>query len=375
MVVFLIEDIAYQGNKTKELVKRIPPRSIVVLSHEDIDSTAADDLKNCKVKAIINIKKSMTGHYVHNGVRTLLENRIPVFDVEKFYRHDISLERETVRISNNDLYISDNNQFIKVAKLSRYDFKRVNQLDRVAKLHLPEQFEQFIENSFQYGKKELSLFAKGQLVEGIFQLCSNKEVLIVTRGDKYEKDIQAIKSWVKKEKPIIIAVDGGADGLLKYGLTPTIIIGDMDSVSEKALATGAKLVVHSYLNGVAPGAKRLESLNLNYDSKSFVGTSEDVATIFSYWAQAKHIYTIGSHTSMVDFLEKGRKGMGSSILVRIQAGHTITDLRGIHKLNKLEEKNRLPFLPSVSAVALTFAMFNEKCKLLLSLVWFSLNGG
>ena len=45
--------------------------------------------------------------------------------------------------------------------------------------------------------------------------------------------------------------------LLEFGFTPDIIIGDMDSVSDKALLMAKDVVVHAYANGKAPGLDRV----------------------------------------------------------------------------------------------------------------------
>ena len=58
-------------------------------------------------------------------------------------------------------------------------------------------------------------------------------------------------------RPLIVAVDGGADGVLEAGLKPDMILGDMDSASDAALACGAELIVHAYPDGRAPGCERL----------------------------------------------------------------------------------------------------------------------
>ena len=48
-----IKGYAYQDNKTKKLVERIPPKAIAVIVHQDIDMVAAENLIFCKVKAVI----------------------------------------------------------------------------------------------------------------------------------------------------------------------------------------------------------------------------------------------------------------------------------------------------------------------------------
>ncbi len=52
---------------------------------------------------------------------------------------------------------------------------------------------------------------------------------------------------------MLVAVDGGADALLDMKLTPDMIIGDFDSLSQRAWNCGAELVHHVHPDGRAPG--------------------------------------------------------------------------------------------------------------------------
>ena len=58
-----------------------------------------------------------------------------------------------------------------------------------------------------------------------------KNLLIIANGQKENKTF--IKS-LAKESDFILALDGGADTALKAGIMPNLVIGDLDSISEKA---------------------------------------------------------------------------------------------------------------------------------------------
>src|SRR5207248_3822608 len=113
-------------------------------------------------------------------------------------------------------------------------------------------------------------------------------------------------------RPVLVGVDVGADALLEVGLQPDIIIGDFDSVSDAALDTGAQLIVHAYPGGHAPGAQRLEQAGRDYTLFEAAGTSEDIAMLLAYEKGAELIVAVGTHESVVDFLDKGRAGMAST---------------------------------------------------------------
>src|SRR5690606_37230169 len=110
----------------------------------------------------------------------------------------------------------------------------------------------------------------------------NRPVVVVVRGPGYVDVLEAISSYIVDVELDLVVVDGCADSLLDDGYKPHLIIGDMDSVSDKALQSGAELVVHAYPDGRAPGLARLDRLGLAAKVIASVGTSEDVALLMLY---------------------------------------------------------------------------------------------
>lgn len=348
MQMTMIEGIAYENKITKQLTAYIPKEKIAILHHEDIDVMAAHSLIECKVKAVINYKTSMTGQYAHDGVYRLLEAKIPVYDITDVHQTLSNINESYIRIHENRLYQLENDEWIKIATLSPYHFEKVNMLKNKAYEQFPDTFIQFAQNTLIYAQKELFDFLHRQeampWVEG-------ENVLIVVRGANFEKDLLASWRKLKKYNMKVIAVDGAANILLKFGIPIDAIVGDMDSVSNEALIKSKRRYVHTYVNGKSPGEGRLKRLKLPYEKIQFIGTSEDIAILFSFWSKAKKIFLIGSHSSMNEFLEKGRRGMGSSILVRMQANDHIIDLKGYHLL----EQERMSLLKYSSIpIALSF---------------------
>src|SRR5260370_8903033 len=115
-------------------------------------------------------------------------------------------------------------------------------------------------------------------------------------------------------------------------LKPDIIIGDFDSVSERALGTGAELIHHVHLDGRAPGREALQTWGVPYHEFVADGTSEDVAMLLGYEAGAQLIVAVGTHASMVEFLDKGRSGMSSTFLTRLRLGPALVDAKGVSRL-------------------------------------------
>ncbi|NEU29585.1 hypothetical protein GN156_02135 [bacterium LRH843] len=331
----LIKGAIYEHEKTKKLLHYLPEKSIVFLWHEDLDGVAVDGLIEAKVKAVVNGKSSMSGHYAHAHIKKLLDAGIPVFDVVQLTREQggIWYKGEEAVIDKNELIILNENQpRCTAASLLPYTYQLITQKLSEAQTYYSEQFDRFVQNTINYAKNESIWFQKDPEFPSILNKVRDREVFIIARNTDYERDIRAMKKTLKQKDIIIIAVDGAADGLLKNKLVPDFIIGDMDSISEKSLQCGAELLCHVHPNGHSPGMNRLDQLGIQANPIRFVGTSEDVAIAASYWSGAARLYLIGCRMGMREFLEKGRAGMGATWLCRMQAGELITDLKGIHKI-------------------------------------------
>jgi uncharacterized membrane-anchored protein len=200
------------------------------------------------------------------------------------------------------------------------------------KKNIKQELAKFVENTLDYARREQGLILGDYPVPRLRTKLQNRHALVVVRGQGYHEDIITIKSYIDEVKPVLIGVDGGADALLELGYRPDLIVGDMDSVSDEALLSGAEIVVHAYPDGRAPGLARIEKLGLPAVLFPAPGTSEDIALLLAYEKGAELIVAVGTHSNMIDFLEKGRSGMASTFLVRLKVGSILVDAKGVSKL-------------------------------------------
>lgn len=317
--------------RTKNLAKRLKPGDIALIDHVDIDSTAAHMLVDAKVAGVINVAKSCSGRYPNLGPRVLLDAKIPLIDCTEVDLFKGIREGEQIELQNNIISRSGN----EIATGDLLTKQRIEALLEQAKNNLGNELECFAENTLSYVTKEKSLLLDPAALPEIKANINNRHVLIVVRGESYKEDLAIIKTYIRDVKPVLIGVDGGADALIEIGLKPDIIIGDMDSVTDKALRSGAEIIVHAYADGRSPGREHVEKLGLDPIVCSVPGTSEDVALLLAYEKGAELIVAVGTHSHLVDFLDKGRKGMSSTFLVRLKVGNRLVDAKGVSKLYRM----------------------------------------
>jgi uncharacterized membrane-anchored protein len=314
--------------RTKNLTKRLQPGDIAIIDHADLDRVAADSLIRCQVAAVVNAAPSISGRYPNLGPQLLVEAGIPLIDDVGAEVFDQVREGQRVRLDGETLYLEER----VVAKGTLQTTGTVAADMAEAKEGLALQLKAFVTNTFEYINKDSELLVEGIRLPELRTRLAGRHALVVARGYRYYEDLQALRAYIREFKPVIIGVDGGANALIEAGYWPQLIVGDMDSVSDRALTSGAEIVVHAYRNGQAPGLPRVQDLGLESVTLPADGTSEDVAVLLADEAGAALIVTVGMRFGLVEFLDKGRSGMASAVLTRIRVGDKIVDAKGVSRL-------------------------------------------
>ncbi|QOR72222.1 hypothetical protein IM660_08335 [Ruania alkalisoli] len=314
--------------RTKSLTKRLRPEEVAVIDHLDLDRVSAEALVACRPAAVLNAAPSISGRYPNLGPQIVIDAGIPLIDD---LGPDIMTLREgaRVRIVEGAVVAADGTI---IAEGTVQTGESVETAMEEAKAGLSVQLEAFAANTMDYMRRERELLLDGVGVPTVRTDFDGRHVLIVVRGYSYREDLAMLRSYVREYRPLLVGVDGGADAILEEGLRPDMIVGDMDSVSDKALRSGAEIVVHAYRDGRAPGLERVKDLGVRHVTFPATGTSEDVAMLLADEKGASLIVAVGTHETLVEFLDKGRAGMASTFLTRLRVGGKLIDAKGVSRL-------------------------------------------
>jgi uncharacterized membrane-anchored protein len=314
--------------RTKNLTRRLKPGDLAVIDHADLDRVSAETLVHCQVAAVINAAPSITGRYPNLGPQLLVDAGIPLIDDVGQDVFDKINEGRMVRLDGDTLYTGETI----VAKGTVQTTESIAAAMAKAKDGLADQIRAFMANTVEYIGRDFEELIDGISVPDLRTKLDGKHALVVARGYRHREDLHTLRAYIREFKPVMVAVDGGADALLEAGYLPHLIVGDMDSVSDRALTCGAEIVVHAYPDGKAPGLERVTSLGLDAVLCPARGTSEDVALLLSDEAGARLIVAVGMRFTLVEFLDKGRPGMASAILTRMRVGDKFVEPKGVSRL-------------------------------------------
>jgi len=325
----IVRGPAKVGRRTKDLTKRLRPGDVAIIDHVDLDRVAAEGLVAASPSAVVNAAASVSGRYPNMGPLLLVDAGIPLIDGVGTDVMDAVVDGRLLQVDGD------------VIRCGEYEATGVRQTRasleasiELAKASLGEELERFAANTLEYLRRERHLVVDDLDVPDVGIDMKGRHALVAVRGPDYREDLAALRQsgYLQEVRPVTIAVDGAADALLAIGRKPDVIIGDMDSVSEQALSCGAVLVVHGFPDGRAPGAKRLIDLGLDHQVWCATGTSEDIAILLAFERGASLIVAVGTHSSMTEFLDKGRAGMASTFLVRLKVGPILVDAKGVSRL-------------------------------------------
>ncbi len=361
--------------RTKNLIKRLQPGDVAVIDHQDLDRVAAEGLIAAGVAAVVNAAESISGRYPNGGPIRVVRAGIPLIDRAGPELLDVLAEGDAVRVVDGELWRGGE----LLAKGTPLTVDAIEAAMDDARSSIGVELERFAVNTLEYIQREAGLMFEPVALPPLRTEFEGRHALVVVRGHDYRSDLAALRPYIREYRPVLIGVDGGADALLEVGLEPDVIIGDFDSVSQRALATGAELVHHVHLDGRAPGRDALLAWGVPYHEFVVDGTSEDVAMILAYEAGAALIVAVGTHATMVEFLDKGRKGMSSTFLTRLRLGPVLVDAKGVNRLYEGRVHRRdifmlvgaaLVAMIVVSIVSQPIHVFLNGVRLTLRDLWF-----
>lgn len=379
-----IEGPTHVGRRTKDLVKRLQPGDIAVIDHTDLDRVAAEGLIAAGVIAVVNASESISGRYPNGGPIRLVEAGICLVDHAGTDLLDRIRDGERLNIVDGEVRRGD--EVLATGTLLHPGEIAVAM--EAARANIGVELERFAANTLDYIQREARQTFEPVVLPPVRTQFKGRHALVVVRGHDYRPDLAALKPYIKEYQPVLIGVDGGADALRDIGLQPDIILGDFDSVTEEAVRSGAELVHQVHFDGRAPGREHLEGWGLSAargDYLEFVadGMSEDVAMILAYEAGATLIVAVGTHSTMVEMLDKGRKGMSSTFLTRLRLGPVLVDAKGVSRLyeGRVRRRDLLALVVAaliamivVSIVSEPIHVFLDGIRVTLKDLWFSITG-
>jgi uncharacterized membrane-anchored protein len=316
------------GKRTKELVRRLNPEDIAIIDHADLDRVSAEELVESGVRVVVNVAPSQSGRFPNPGPLLLVRGGVRLIDMTGAELFEELSEGERLTVRGGSLFRNGTC----VATGRALDERELARALAEQQGRVTEALQEFADNTLRYLREEGKLLTQGVDFPQLETSFRDRHALVVARGPGHKRDLRIVRPYVRDFKPVLVAVDGGAEALIEEGWKPDVIVGDMDSVTDSTLRCGAEILVHAYREGHAPGEERLRRLGVPFQAVAAAGISEDVAMLLAHEKGAALIVAVGTHFNLVEFLERSRAGMSSTFVTRLKVGEILIDAKGVSRL-------------------------------------------
>jgi uncharacterized membrane-anchored protein len=324
--------VARVDRRADALLPRLRRGDIAVLDQVDLDRATADALVAAEVAGVVNASPCISGRYPTLGPEILVNAGILVIDaVGADIFRDVK-DGAKVRLYDDTLYAGGGEEPIAEGRPQTMETVAAQLME--AKQGLSTQLEAFAADTMEYMKQERTLLLDGVGVPEIRTRIEGRHVLVVARGYDYREDLISLRHYVAEFKPVLIGVDGGAEALVEAGYEPDLVVGDLQTVSDDVLRGGAEVVVRADPDGRAAGLERVQDIGVDAVAFPTAGSSEDVALLLADAHGAELVVTVGTHATLLEFLDRGQSGTASTFLVRLKLGGRLVDAKAASRLHR-----------------------------------------
>lgn len=303
---------------------RLVAGDVLVVDHVDMDRATARRLVDAGVVAVLNAGPMISGRFPNQGPQVLVEAGLTVVDqlgADVFSRVP---EGEPVRILDGSVLVGEQ----EVATGRDLDTGLVAEQLAEARQGMASQMESLTHNTMEFLRREQDLLLHDQGLPTLRTRWNDRPVVVVGAAHGWQGELRRIRAFTREQHPTVLAVSAVADelaGLLGRADVVVIGTGEADLPQARALRR-ARDVVALTDHGAAPAVTdHLERLGIRPLRFETDATAEDAALLLALGGGASAVVGVGLHTSLEDFLDRGRSGLASTFVTRLKAGATLVD--------------------------------------------------
>lgn len=312
------------------LAARLETGAIAVTDAVDLDRAGARALLDAGAAAVVSAGPLFSGRYPAHGPLLLAEAGIEVIDSAGPAVLGEIRDGARVRLHAGTVYVGER----VVATGRKVGPDHVRRDMDAARAGLTSQLESFAHDTREVLRGDQDLLLEGEGLPNLAAELAGKHVVVVVDGYDTRAELAGIKHYLRETRPVLIAVDTGADAALASRRTPDVVVLDAQAdalPSEDALRQAASVVVRLDPGSEPAAAERLgrlERLGVRPHRIETTLTSEDVAILMASAGGAAPIVGVGMSATLDDFLDR-RGGMASTWLTRLRAGADLVDARAV----------------------------------------------
>ncbi|MCZ4497840.1 MAG: hypothetical protein JWQ74_393 [Marmoricola sp.] len=332
------------------LVPRINEGDLVVIDQRDLDAQTAKLLQARRPYAVLNAAELISGRFANLGPQVLADAGIVLLEGDRD-RVLALQDGARLRLDGTTLYAGA----VVVTDVRAMSPDQVAAKMEQARAGLTSQLDSFAHSASEFLRREEDLLLHGRGLPPLRAKLQGRAALVVGPGAEVT-DLRRLKAFLREQKPVLIAVDTGAEVLIARGLRPdALVLSGAIPVTNKAISRSREVVLVGANETVR---RRVEKRNLpTYDVTSSAGPV-DIGLLLAYRGGARLVVPVGSPATLEDFIDRDRNDQASSVLTRLRLGTTLVEAAAVPLLYTGRVRRwqlALVLVAAVAVLALTVA--------------------
>lgn len=305
------------GTSLATLLERSDPGSIVVIEHRDLDAVTAQAILATAPLAVLNAAEFVSGRFASRGARLLAEGGVRLLEGPADAVRELR-EGQTLRLDGSTLYDGAVVALdVRVVEMDDLD-ERMEQ----ARFGLAAQLDTFAATTSEFLRREEGLLLHGTGLPEVRTSFTGRPA-VVLGASATRADLKPLRTFLREQKPVLIAVDGAAEMLVRRRIRPDLVIASgAVELPERVVSRARELV----LIGPADRFIRLaEKFNTPRHLLETGAAAEDVGLLLAQRGKSSVVVPVAAPWGMESFLDRSRSAQASHVLTRIVTVGRVVD--------------------------------------------------
>lgn len=317
--------------RTRTLLPRLRKGDVVVLDHTDMDRATAQAIVDAEVAAVVNASRFVSGRYPSRGPAVLLEAGIQLVDHAGREVLAAVKDGQEVRLHEGRLLVGDEDR----GGGAELDRDALEADLEEARGGMVVQLERLAHDSAEFVRRESGVLLHNRGIPALRTRFADRPVLVVAPGPELDAELDLVETWVREQRPVVIAVDSAATVLHSRKRRPDVLVvtaagrNDAGGAVPPRTVKAAKDVIVVAEPGGRSDAPAVDRGGVRPEVFATTATAEDAALLLAVRGDASLVVGAGVHASLDDFLDRQRGGLSSTYLTRLKVGDRLVDARAV----------------------------------------------
>lgn len=303
----------------RTLLGRVQEGDLVVIDRRDLDAPSARALLERKPSAVLNATEFVSGRFANLGPAVLADAGVTLLESDQARVRALK-DGVVLRLDGSTLY--DGEQVVLEARRLTGEEIR-NRMDR-ARSGMASQLDTFAHTASEFLRREEGVLLHGTGLPALRTGLAGKAVVVVG-PEATAAQVRRLRGFLREQKPVVIAVDGGAELLGRRRIDVLVLSRDA-APGGRTLRRAREVVLHGAFDSVR---RQVGKHNVPAHEVTSGAASVDIALLIAQAGGARLVVPVGDPATLEELIDRERSDQASHVLTRLRVGSSLVEASAV----------------------------------------------